>query len=125
MLVDTDVIIWYLRGEKKAVDLIDHMRSFALSAVSYMEILHGLRNKIELRQWKAYVKARGIQILLVDQDVTARAIFWTEEYALSHRIRLADALIGATANVHGLELLTGNDADYRFLPGLSIKVFKV
>ena len=106
MLVDTDVIIWYLRGEKKAVDLIDHMRSFALSAVSYMEILHGLRNKIELRQWKAYVKARGIQILLVDQDVTARAIFWTEEYALSHRIRLADALIGATANVHGLELLT-------------------
>lgn len=124
MLVDTDVIIWYLCGEKKAVDLIDGMGSFALSAVSYMEILHGLRNKAELRTWKAYVKAKGVQVLLIDHDVTAKALYWTEEYALSHGLRLADALIGASADVYGHELLTGNLQDYRFLPGLCIKPFK-
>lgn len=124
MLVDTDVIIWYLRGEKKAVALIDGMGPFALSAVSYMEILHGLRNKAELRAWKAYVKARGIQVLMIDHDVTAKALYWTEEYALSHGLRLADALIAATADVYGHDLLTGNHVDYRFLPGLVIKPFK-
>jgi len=124
MLVDTDVIIWYLRGEKKAVTLIDGMGPFVLSAVSYMEILHGLRNKAELRAWKAYVKAKGVQVLLIDHDVTAKALYWTEEYALSHGLRLADALIAATADVYGHDLLTGNYVDYRFIPGLSIKPFK-
>jgi len=125
MLVDTDVLIWYLRGERKALQLIDGMGSFALSAVSYMEILHGLRNKAELRAWKTYVKAKGVDVLLIDHDVTAKALYWTEEYALSHGLRLADALIAATADVYGQDLLTGNQADYRFIPGLAIRTFKV
>ena len=125
MLIDTDVLIWYLRGEKKAVALIDHIGSFEVSAVSYMEILHGLRDKTELRAWKEYIKARGIQVLLIDHENTAKALYWTEEYALSHGLRLADALIAATADVYGKELLTGNTADYRFIPGLSLKPFRI
>ena len=125
MLIDTDVLIWYLRGEKKAAALIDHIGSFEVSAVSYMEILHGLRDKTELRAWKEYIKARGIQVLLIDHEITAKALYWTEEYALSHGLRLADALIAATADVYGKELLTGNTADYRFIPGLSLKPFRI
>ena len=124
MLIDSDVLIWYLRGEKKAVALIDHLAHFELSAVSYMEILHGLRNKNELRAWKEYIKARGVQVLLIDHDITTKAIYWTEEYGLSHGLRLADALIAATADVYGKELLTGNASDYRFIQGLTIKNFK-
>src|SRR5208283_4970533 len=125
MLIDTDVLIWYLRGEKKAAAVIDHIGSFEISAVSYMEILHGLRNKTELRAWKEFIKARGIQVLLIDHDITTKALYWTEEYALSHGLRLADALIAATADVYGKELLTGNTADYRFIPGLSLKPFRI
>ena len=125
MLIDTDVIIWYLRGEKKAVNLIDHMESFNLSAVSYMEILHGLRNKTELRAWKAFIKARGIQVILIDHDITTKAIYWTEEYGLSHGLRLADSLIAATADVYGKELLTGNTTDYRFIPELTLRTFRL
>jgi predicted nucleic acid-binding protein len=125
MLVDTDVLIWYLRGEKKAVDLIDHIKSFEISAVSYMEILHGLRSKIELRSWKEYIKARGVQVILIDHDITTKAIYWTEEFGLSHGLRLADALIAASADVYGKELLSGNVADYRFIPGLTIKPFRL
>ena len=123
MLIDTDVLVWYLRGEKKAAVLIDHLGSFEVSAVSYMEILHGLRDKTELRAWKEYIKARGIQVILIDHDITTKAIYWTEEYGLSHGLRLADALIAATADVYGKELLTGNTADYRFIPGLTLKKF--
>lgn len=124
MLIDTDVLIWYLRGEKKATALIDHMGSFEVSAVSYIEILHGLRNKDELRSWKEYIKAKGVQVILIDHDITTKAIYWTEEYGLSHGLRLADALIAATADVYGKELLTGNTTDYRFIPGLALKGFR-
>jgi hypothetical protein len=124
MIFDTDVLIWYLRGNKKATGLIDRIGAFEISAVSYMEILHGLRNKTELRSWKEYIKARGVQVLLIDHDVTTKAIYWTEEYGLSHGLRLADALIAATADVYGKELLTGNMSDYRFIPGLTLKPFR-
>jgi len=124
MLIDTDVLIWYLRGEKKATAIIDQAGSFEMSAVSYMEILHGFRNKMELRSWKEYIKSKGIHVILMDHDITSKAIYWTEEYGLSHGLRLADALIAATADVYGKELLTGNTADYRFIPGLSLKSFR-
>ena len=123
MIIDTDVLIWYLRGKKKAVSLIDRLGPFELSAVSYMEILHGLRDKSELRAWKEYIKARGVDVLLIDAEITTKAIYWTEEYGLSHGLRLADALIAATADVYGKELLTGNTTDYRFIPGLTIRAF--
>ena len=50
MLVDTDVLIWNLRGNAAAADRLDEMTGFSLSAVSYMELVQGLRNKQELHQ---------------------------------------------------------------------------
>jgi len=123
MLVDTDVLIWYLRGQQKAAHLVDGLPSFAISAVTYMEILQGIQDKSELRAWKAFLRGRGIAVLMIDEDVTSRAMHWMEEYSLSHGLRVADALIAATADVHGLELLTCNTADYRYIRGLALKPF--
>ncbi len=125
MLVDTDVIIWYLRGENKAVSFVDGLGSFAISAVTYMEVLHGIRDKVELKEWKGFIKDRNIQVLPVDQDITSKAIYWMEAYVLSHGLRLADALIAATADIYGKDLVTGNIADYRFIHGLTLKVFRI
>ncbi|MDZ7804423.1 MAG: hypothetical protein U5K34_10635 [Thiohalophilus sp.] len=49
ILVDTDVLIWNLRGNHKAADLLDTHPGFSLSAVSYTELVQGVRNKQELR----------------------------------------------------------------------------
>ena len=46
-----------------------------------------------------------------------------DEFALPHGLRLADALIGATAIEHQLTLLTGNAAHFARIPGLSIETF--
>ena len=52
ILLDTDVIIWYLRGNPKAYELIHALPSFAVSAVTYMELVQGMRNKEEVRRFK-------------------------------------------------------------------------
>ena len=48
MLVDTDVLIWHLRGYAQATRRLDRLESLALSTVSYMESLQGMRDKTEL-----------------------------------------------------------------------------
>jgi predicted nucleic acid-binding protein len=48
MLVDTDVLVWHLRGYAEATRRLDHLPQLTLSAMSYLELLQGMRNKAEL-----------------------------------------------------------------------------
>jgi predicted nucleic acid-binding protein len=51
-------------------------------------------------------------------------MFYVERHFLSHSLQLADALIGATALVYDLHLLTGNVKHYRMINELKMKNFK-
>jgi predicted nucleic acid-binding protein len=44
MLIDTDVLIWHLRGSDKASLLLDSLTEPAFSAVTYLEVLQGVRS---------------------------------------------------------------------------------
>lgn len=48
MLVDTDVLIWHLRGLALATQRLDAIPKLAISAVTYLELLQGMRSKAEL-----------------------------------------------------------------------------
>ena len=124
MIVDTDIIIWYMRGNLKARDLINRLGAFSISAISYMEIVLGIRNKKELRALRQFIIAHGIHCIDVDSEITARAIFLLEEYALSHGMTMGDALIAATVENCGETLYTGNSAHFKMLPGFFVKVFR-
>ena len=41
MLVDTDVLIWYLRGHEEAARFLDSLQELKLSAVTWMELVQG------------------------------------------------------------------------------------
>ncbi|CAN5425901.1 hypothetical protein BH11PSE9_BH11PSE9_18980 [soil metagenome] len=44
MLVDTDVMIWHLRGYPQATRRLDALDTLTLSAVSYMELVQEKRS---------------------------------------------------------------------------------
>jgi predicted nucleic acid-binding protein len=48
MLVDTDVMIWHLRGYPTAAQRLDQLERLTISAVTYMELLQGMRNRVEM-----------------------------------------------------------------------------
>ena len=50
MLVDSDVVIWYLRANEKAAQFLNDLTDFEVSAVSYMELVQGCRNEQELER---------------------------------------------------------------------------
>ncbi len=124
MLLDTDVIIGYLRGNKNAYDLIHSLNVFAISAVTYMELVQGMRDKNELRQLKRTFKQWQVKTIYINEEISALALFYVEEYFLSHSMQLADALIGATCSNYGLTLCTANDKHYNVIKDLEVQIFR-
>jgi predicted nucleic acid-binding protein len=123
-LVDTDVFIWYLRGNQKAYETLHAIGNFNISAVTYMELIQGMRDKNELRIFKKSIKVMQIKTIYIQEEISAKAIFYVEEFFLSHSMQMADALIGATASTYGLKLLTANDKHYKMLSDVEIEVFR-
>jgi len=124
MLVDTDVLIWYLKGNENAYQVIENLNNFFISVVTYMELVQGMRNKKELNTLRKALHIWNAQILYISEEISAKAMFYVEQHFLTHSIQLADALIGATAIAYGDSVLTGNDRHYKALKNLEIKIFK-
>lgn len=124
MLVDTDVLIWYLKGNHKARQEIEALSGFFISVVTYIELVQGMRNKQELIALRRALRGWNAKVLYLSEDISAKAMFYVEQYYLSHSMQLADALISATAVANGLELITANTKHYRVLRDISIKEFK-
>ena len=124
MLADTDVLIWFFRGKPSARTILEECQTVELSAVTYMELVQGARNKNELKLLRQTTIANGWQILPITESVSYRAITYIESYALSHGMRLADALIAATSIDLGLTLITANVRHYDFLRGLSLRRYR-
>ncbi|MDD2715213.1 MAG: PIN domain-containing protein [Candidatus Wallbacteria bacterium] len=124
MIFDTDVLIWYLRGNAKAARTLDRASDHQLSIVSFIELLQGARNRDEIRICKRFLNDCGFQILPITENIGHRAAVYVEEYVLSHGICLADALIAATAAEHSLPLCTGNTRHYKVISEIELIPFK-
>jgi len=123
LIVDTDVLIWYLRGNEKAFKVIENLENFSISVITYMELVQGMRNKKELNSLRQAIHAWNATILYITEEISAKAMFAVEQHFLSHSMQLADALIGATAITHGLPLLTDNDKHYKIMKDVQTKRF--
>jgi len=124
MLIDTDVLIWNLRGNEAAADLLDGHPGFGISAVTYMELVQGLRDKAEFRLLRRALRGWGTDVVQINESISARATFLVEEYALSHNMQMADALVAATSLHLGVPLMTANDRHYRHIEGLELLLFR-
>ena len=89
-----------------------------------MELVQGVRDKGELRALRQSLSFWSARVVQIDEAISARACFLVEQYALSHAMQMADALIAATALELGFDLLTANDRRYRHVDGLVIEVFR-
>ncbi len=124
LMVDSDVLIWYLRGNKKAFNIIEKQNGFFLSVVSYMELVQGMKNKKELNLFRNAIRNWNAKILYITEDISVKAMFYVEQHFLSNSILLADALIAATAVSNGLALLTANVKHYKVLKNIDLEAFR-
>lgn len=67
--------------------------------------------------------ARHTEVLPLSAAIGERASALIDQLALSHGMRLADALIAATAIESGATLLSANAKHFGAIDGLSLEVF--
>ncbi|GMO62763.1 MAG: type II toxin-antitoxin system VapC family toxin [Treponemataceae bacterium] len=124
MLIDSDVLIRYIQGNKNAQTAVNKNMPFQISVVTYMEVIQGMKDKTELKIFQKYLKKWPVRIIQIDENISTRAMFLMEDYSLTHSLELGEAIIASTALENQEILLTGNDKHYKFIPNMQIQKFK-
>lgn len=126
-LLDTPIVTAYLRGRPAAVELVAPWlaaQEVGTSVIVYGECIEYLRSFSEPLRWQLALRAFLRQMRVYDLTYAI-----LERYADVRRmlrpphgpglIGDMDTLIGATALVYGLTVVT-LDSDYTRVPGLSV-----
>lgn len=115
MLLDSNIIIYAARPEHEALRRFIAEHAPSVSAVSYVETLGYHRLADEERQ-VLEMFFMAADVLPLTQPVLDEAVRLRQQ----RRMSLGDALIAATALVHGLRLVTRNGDDFRWIDGLDL-----
>jgi predicted nucleic acid-binding protein len=118
-LLDTMFLIRFLRGEERAVSWMRRTaregRLLACSAVNVAEIYSGMRER-ERPATDALLES--LRCFPVSFDIARKAGEWRAEFRSKGReVSLPDAIIGSTAHLNDLVLVTENRKDFP-MPGL-------
>jgi predicted nucleic acid-binding protein len=124
MLVDTDVLIWYLRGHTGVARFLNELPELKLSAVTYMELVQGCRDRQELDRLRKDFSRREAAILPISEEISNRATALLEVHFLGDGLMFADALIAATALERKFALCSANAKHFRPVRGLELQTFE-
>ena len=107
LLIDTDVLVDFLRGRAEAVDFLEGCEeSLHVSAITVAELHAGARDEADARALDTFLQA--FDLLAVDGQVAKAGGELRGRYGPSHGTGLADALIAASAEASGARLVTRN-----------------
>ena len=114
IVIDTDVLIWLLRGNEKVKEMfkraIEETEGLLyITPVQIAEIHAGMRKK-EREKTKKLLDS--LLIIEIDREIGKLAGEFVKKYGKSHSVKLADALIGAATIVRGMKLWTFNKKHY-------------
>ncbi|HEY4491678.1 MAG TPA: type II toxin-antitoxin system VapC family toxin [Acidobacteriota bacterium] len=112
-LLDSDILIWILRGKQQAVDFVlDLLKNEvpAISALACYEVWAGARTSEE-KVISDFLSS--FEVFPVNQEIARQgAQYYRSFRSKGVTLSMADALIAGTARAHGLILVTQNSRDF-------------
>jgi predicted nucleic acid-binding protein len=119
LLIDTDVLVEYLRGRSEAVEYLEGLTSdLYISVISVAELFAGVRDDEEEKSLKQLLLA--FVILPVTEKSARLGGLYRRRYGGSHGTGLADALIAATSEEHGADLITFNRRHFPMISRITV-----
>jgi len=117
ILLDTDVLVDFLRGHSKAVAFINAQSDrIILSSIVVAELFAGVRGDAEQVVLEDFISL--FRVIPVDAEIAKTGGLYKRDYARSHGVGLADAILAATAESENAELKTLNTKHYPMFKGL-------
>jgi hypothetical protein len=123
VIFDTDVLIWFFRGNATAAEFLEKQTDREISIISIMELYQGSRTREESRIIRRFFQENAFRITPINEAISHLAVTLIEDHARNHGLQVADALIAATARETASILATGNVRHFRSIPGLELKAF--
>jgi predicted nucleic acid-binding protein len=122
-ILDTCILIDYLRGESGVYDLFvkDESIKLSMSTITMMELMLGALNKREVNYIQKAFKKIGI--IYINEDISKMAENLIIKYSKSHNLQIDDALIAATSIKMDAKLITYNISDFRYIPDVQLYQF--
>ncbi len=106
ILLDTDIIIDFMRGYPEAAMFVRSLGARAhISVITIAELYAGAR-EAELKSLKRVLST--FEQLTVTPQIAVRGGLLSNQFRRSHGLQLGDILIAATAQEHEMELATLN-----------------
>lgn len=128
VVLDTDVVIDYMRGEERAVDYIEQAvqgpEPLAVSAVTIMQLHHGVHRSRTPRREAAVVTDAldGFTLYAFDGEAAAMAgRILGAQTRQGRPVNLPDVMIAATALARAEPVVTRNIRDFRRIQGLEVR----
>lgn len=108
-LIDTDILIWVLRGNEKYEKLLQNLKDKEALSISTVTITEIYKNIFP----SEFVKTENLLNELQTRDVTPSiakqaGLYWQEFIKQFKNLSLMDCLIAATANINNLTLVSLN-----------------
>ena len=118
-LLDTDVLIDYLRGNEPAVRFLEEVQGrLLISAVSVAELYAGVKGEEEEVQLADFIA--GFETVEINLAVARQGGLFRNQYFSSHGVGLADALIAASVVLCDACLITLNQKHFPMLSDLKV-----
>jgi predicted nucleic acid-binding protein len=119
LLIDTDVLIDYLRDRAEAVTYLESFTSpLSVSAISVAELYAGVRDGSERTTLDQFIES--FQVVAIDEAIAIRAGIIRRDFGKTHGTGLADAIIAATAEAQQADLVTLNNKHFQMLANVVI-----
>ena len=124
LLIDTDVLIDYLRDYPAAVSYIEAQQErFLISVVTVAELYAGVREGEERARLEQFLRA--FEIIPLDLRLAVQGGLYRRDYGKSHNVGLADALIAASPSQRQVPLVTLNRKHFPMLQDVLVPYHKV
>ena len=117
LLLDTDVLVDFLRGHPKAVAFVNtHSARIILSSIVVAELYAGVKGNAEQAALGDFISL--FRVIPVSAEIAKAGGLYKRDYGKSHGVGLADAILAATAEAEDAELKTLNRKHHPMLKGL-------
>jgi predicted nucleic acid-binding protein len=119
LLIDTDVLIDYLRDQADSVAYLESLTPpLSVSAITVAELYAGVRDGAERAVLDQFVSS--FRVIAIDEAIAIRAGLIRRDFGKRHGTGLADAIIAATAESQEAKLVTLNHKHFQMLDNVVV-----
>ena len=121
--IDTDILIWHLRGDARAANFLQRLRDDGqfdlwIGAMQRVEVVFYLRGKEEEKEGQRFLSLFKTEP--VDQEIVDSGAILYRRWHPSHGVGVNDALLAATVMKTGGQIYCLNTKHYP-MPDLLVK----